>query len=821
VREAALKKEYILSGLCCPMCAEKMEKRIRKLDGVTEAAIEFTTARLAFALDSEDRLPGVLAASARIARQYEPGISLAEASEAVRGAKLVYLSRVGGRLRDIERLILAVPGVAGATAVAGTNTGAGAGAGTGANTGAGKGTGAGAVAVLIEAADETRLPVVLRKARETLQAECPGVAVSYSPPAGAAGKSGLRRRRLQAFAAIAGAALFAAGLAARPPRHYGLALFVAAYLLIGGEVLVRAAKGILKGGALDECFLMSAATIGAFAIGEYPEGVAVMLFYQIGEAFERFAVGRSRRSISALAGIRPDSATLKSAGRLYAVAPEEVAVGETIIVKPGESVPLDGVVVSGASAFDASALTGESLPRDASVGSEALSGFVNKNGLLAVKVTKTYGESAVAKILELTQSAAARKAPSASFIAKFSRYYTPAAVLGAIALAALPPLLAGGARAGWSDWSDWLGRALVFLVASCPCALVISVPLAFFGGIGGASRSGVLVKGGAYLEALANVDTVAFDKTGTLTKGVFSVERLLPSDGISEEALLEYAAYAESASTHPIAASIVGEYGKPIRQSRIGEAAEIAGAGIRASVDGKTVLAGSERLMRDSGVDFAAAGHVAGTVVHVAVDGKSAGYIIIADSPKRDSASAIAGLKALGVKKTAMLTGDGRANAEKAAAELGVDEVRAELLPEQKAEWLEAAKGGISGKGRVVFVGDGVNDAPALAASDVGVAMGGMGSDAAIEAADAVIMDDEPSKLVTAIRIAKKTRRIVAQNVALALGTKGIILILGALGIANMWAAVFGDVGVAVIAILNAMRAMRAMRAVRPGRPRP
>ncbi|MDR1559252.1 MAG: cadmium-translocating P-type ATPase [Clostridiales bacterium] len=656
--------------------------------------------------------------------------------------------------------------------------------------------------VMIEASDANRLPVVLRKAREAIQSEYAGVTVSYNPPADAEDKGEIRRKRMQTAAISVGAILFAAGLIVKLPQFHKLALFLVAYLLIGGEVLVRAVKGILKGGAFDECFLMSIATIGAFAIGEYPEGIAVMLFYQIGEAFEHFAVGHSRRSISALMDIRPDSATLKSEERLLTVAPEEVAVGETIVVKPGESVPLDGIVVSGVSAFDTSALTGESLPRDAAAGNEALSGFVNKSGLLTIKVTKAYGESAVSKILDLTRDAAARKAPSENFITKFSRYYTPAVVFGAIALAVLPPMFADGM------WADWFGRALVFLVVSCPCALVISVPLSFFGGIGGASKNGILVKGGAYLESLAKTDTVVFDKTGTLTKGVFSVKRIVPSGDFSARELLECAAYAESASTHPIAVSIVEEYGKPVIQNRIGDVTEVPGSGVRANIDGKIVLAGNVRLMEENNIGFTTA-DLKGTAVHIAVDGIYAGGLMIADSLKPDAVSAVAGLKALGVKKTVILTGDSKANAEKTAAALGVDEVYAGLLPEQKAERLEAIKRGVPGKNCVVFMGDGINDAPVLAVSDVGVAMGGVGSDAAIEAADAVLMTDEPSKLITAIRIAKKTRRIVIQNVVFAIGVKAIVLLLGALGIANMWAAVFGDVGVAVIAILNAMRAMR------------
>jgi Cd2+/Zn2+-exporting ATPase len=693
-------------------------------------------------------------------------------------ARSVWLSGAEGCFDEIERRILAVGGVAGISSDEKNGS------------------------IVIEADNANFQPLVLRKVRETLQAEYPGVTMSYNPPDGVEGKGRTRRKRIRTIFLIAGIFFFAFGIIAKMPHYYTLSLFLAAYLLIGGDVLLRAAKGILKGGVLDECFLMSIATIGAFAIGEYPEGIAVMLFYQIGEAFEQYAVGRSRRSISALTNIRPKSATLKSCGQLYAVMPEEVAVGETIVVKPGESVPLDGVITSGVSSFDTSPLTGESLPRDAGVGSEALSGFVNKNGLITIKVTKVYGESAVAKILYLTQKKKKKKAPTEKFITKFSRYYTPAVVIGALALAIVPPLVTGGA------FADWLARSLVFLVVSCPCALVISVPLSFFGGIGGASKNGILVKGSAYLESLSKVDTVVFDKTGTLTRGVFSVESIEPSGGFAEKELLEYAAYAESASTHPIAVSIVGKYGEPVQQSRIGEVAEIAGGGVRATVDRKTVFAGNERLLRENGIIFAGGINAAGTSVHIAIDGVYAGSIVIADSMKPDASSAISGLKSLGVKRTVILTGDNKANAEKAARETGVDEVFAELLPEHKAQQLEAIKPGMHGKGCIVFVGDGINDAPVLAASDVGIAMGGVGSDAAIEAANAVLMTDEPSKLITAIQIAKKTRGIVVQNIVFALSIKVVVLLLGALGMVNMWAAVFADVGVTVIAILNAMRAM-------------
>jgi Cd2+/Zn2+-exporting ATPase len=581
------------------------------------------------------------------------------------------------------------------------------------------------------------------------------------------------------------------------------AVFLAAYLLVGGEVLVKAIRNIARGEIFDENFLMSIATIGAFAIGEYPEGVAVMIFYQIGEAFQSYAVGRSRKSISALMDIRPDYANLKTAAGLERVSPETVRVGDLIVVKPGEKIPLDGVVVEGFSALDTSALSGESLPRDVERGSAVLSGSINKNGLLTIEVNKAFGESTVSKILDLVQNAGSKKSVTENFITKFARYYTPAVVFSAVALAFLPPFLIPGA-----SFAEWINRALVFLVVSCPCALVISIPLSFFGGIGGASRIGLLIKGSNYLEALTQVDTVVFDKTGTLTKGVFSVTKIVPAGDITEEKLLYYAAHAESASSHPIAFSIRNAYKKEIDDGTIGAYEEIAGKGVCVRVGEDTVLAGNARLFEAAGIALPPAEEL-GTLVYLAVNGGYAGYIVISDELKADSRQAVEELRAMGVKRIAMFTGDSKAVGEGIAKQIGLDQVYAELLPHQKVEYLEALEQDRSGSGKLVFVGDGINDAPVLARSDVGIAMGGIGSDAAIEAADVVLMTDEPSKIAGAIRIARRTRNIVWQNIVFALSVKGLILVLGALGMATMWEAVFGDVGVALIAVLNAMRVMK------------
>ena len=579
-----------------------------------------------------------------------------------------------------------------------------------------------------------------------------------------------------------------------------LAVFLIPYALIGWDVLWRAMRNIAHGEIFDENFLMSLATVGALCVEEYPEAVFVMLFYQVGELFQSYAVDQSRKSIASLMDIRPDYANLEVDGRIQQTDPEDVAVGDIILIKPGERIPLDGDVVEGTSTLDTAALTGESLPRSVGPGESVVSGCVNLSGLLRVEVTKPFEESTVAKILDLVENASAKKAKAENFITKFARYYTPAVVLAAVVLAVLPPL-----ALGWA-WTDAILRALNFLVVSCPCALVISVPLSFFGGIGGASRQGILVKGGSYLEVLARAETVVFDKTGTLTKGVFQVTAVHPEQGTEAE-LLELAALAEAYSDHPISRSLKTAYGKPLEPERVSHVEELSGRGVRAVVDGKEVCAGNDKLMEEIGAAWKPC-HQVGTVVHVAVDGVYGGHIMISDQVKEDAREAIAALKGLGVKRTVMLTGDAAAVGEAVAQELGLDEVHTQLLPAGKVERVEALLTETSAKGALAFVGDGINDAPVLSRADIGIAMGGLGSDAAIEAADVVLMDDKPSKLAEAVDIARRTLGIVRQNIIFALGVKALVLILSAMGKATMWAAVFADVGVSVIAILNAMRAL-------------
>ena len=603
-----------------------------------------------------------------------------------------------------------------------------------------------------------------------------------------------------------GAVVYAIGMAltvfAKLPTLAELAFLIVAYVILGWDVVWQAVKNITRGQVFDEHFLMSVSTIGAFAIGEYPEAVAVMLFYQVGEFFQSLAVKRSRKSISDLMDICPDSATVKRNGVLQVVSPESVAVGEIIVVKPGEKIPLDGIVVDGESMLDTKALTGESVPRSIRKGDEALSGCINQSGLLTLKVTKSFGESTVSKIIDLVENASARKAPTENFITTFARYYTPVVVGMAAVLAIIPPLVLGG------GWSEWLRRGFVFLIVSCPCALVISIPLTFFGGIGAASKRGVLVKGSNYLEALNKVSVVVFDKTGTLTKGVFEVANIIPAAGYQKEQVLEYAAQAESYSNHPIAKSILATYGKPIDQKQFSGFEEISGRGISVMVQGKKVLAGNSKLMESEKIAYAAC-DAAGTKFYVAADGSYVGCILIADEVKPDSKCAIAELKKIGVEKTVMLTGDDERIGKSVADELGLDAYYAQLLPDQKVEKLEMLDKQKRQGSKLAFVGDGINDAPVLARADVGIAMGGLGSDAAIEAADVVLMTDEPSKLVEAIDVAKATKRIVMQNIVIALGIKSVFLVLGALGMAGMWEAVFGDVGVTIIAVLNAMRILK------------
>lgn len=582
-------------------------------------------------------------------------------------------------------------------------------------------------------------------------------------------------------------------------------LFVISYLIVGLEIVLKAIRNIFKGKVFDENFLMAIATIGAFVIGEYPEAVAVMLFYQIGEAFQDYAVDKSRKSIISLMDIRPDFANIQRNGKIDKINPEEVNVGDIIVVKPGEKVPLDGIIVKGTSMIDTSVLTGESVPKEIKEQDEILSGCINENGVLEVKVTKKFGESTASKILDLVENASSKKSKSENFISKFAKYYTPIVVVTAVLLAIIPPMIFNRA-----EWIEWIHRALTFLVVSCPCALVISIPLGFFGGIGGASKIGVLVKGSNYLEALSNTEIMVLDKTGTLTEGVFEVQQINPID-ISKEDLIKYATYAESFSNHPIAISLKKAYGKEIVNKEVSETQELSGLGVRAVIDGESVLVGNEKLMKENCIDYIKSEEI-GTILYIAVNNKFAGTIVISDKIKTDAKETIDKLKKDNIKKIVMLTGDKRKVGENVAKKLGIDEVYTELLPSDKVEKVEELMKNKSENGNLAFIGDGINDAPVLAISDIGIAMGGLGSDAAIEAADVVLMTDEPSRVVDAIKISKKTMTIVKQNIIFAISIKLIVLILSAIGISNMWQAVFADVGVSILAILNALRALYIRR---------
>lgn len=779
--EATLKKSYNFDSLCCVNCAKIIEQEVRGLNGVSDSSVDYASKKLTLEIKNAETLEFLSPQIENIAKKYDSEIKLKKQEP---GKKAIYLLGLdcADCAQKIENAVKKIDGVRTASVDFTTER------------------------LTVEAADKNNLPAILRAVSQTVLTLEPDVKISYTEKKEAEQESVDWKERLTHIGLAVGTVLFAVGLIFAFPNQVEFVIFLVAYLLAGWEVLFRAIRNIIKGQVFDENFLMSIATIGAFAIGQYPEGVAVMLFYQAGELLQDIAVNRSRKSISALMDIRPDYANLKVGDEIRKVTPEEVGIGDLIVVKPGEKIPLDGKVVEGKSSLDTSALTGESLPRDVEVGGAALSGAVNKSGLLTIEVTKEFGESTVSKILDLVQNASSQKAPTENFITKFARYYTPVVVFAALALAVIPPLVVPGAT-----FAQWISRGLIFLVVSCPCALVVSIPLGFFGGIGGASKNGVLVKGSNYLEALNNVDTVVFDKTGTLTKGNFKVTEIKTANSFPEDDVLTFAAYAEGFSSHPIAVSIREAYGKEIDVKRISDYEEISGHGIRVKVDGRPVLAGNAKLMDSEMIEWSKEA-VPGTVVYLAIDGKFAGYLVISDEVKPDSKEAISRLKAAGVRKTVMLTGDNRATGEKVGKELGLDAVYTELLPQQKVEKMEGLVKEVAAGKKLVFVGDGINDAPVLARADVGVAMGGLGSDAAIEAADVVLMTDEPSKLVNAIRIAKRTRKIVMQNIIFALAVKAVFLALGAFGIANMWEAVFGDVGVTVIAVLNATRTMRSIK---------
>ncbi|WP_423739199.1 heavy metal translocating P-type ATPase [Clostridium thermarum] len=797
-----VKKEFILEGLDCANCADKIEREVSGLEGIYSATVNFPTKTLTIEIEENEQAKALITAAANTVVKVEAHVKVKEkqSHKTIKKEFLLEGLCCANCAAKIEKEVSELDGVKVAL-VDFVST-----------------------KLVLEIDNPSKQRTVTEKVNEIVKRIEPDVKViqlernftnsqtekhehghghhhehSHEHEHEHEHGEGIKKEFMQLGV---GGAIFIIATAFKFSFALELTLYLMSYILVGGEVVLRAAKNILRGQIFDENFLMSIATIGAFGVGDFAEGVAVMLFYLVGEIFQGIAVNRSRKSISALMDIRPDFANLKLGDEIRKVAPEEIAVGDIIIVKPGEKVPLDGKVIEGSSMVDTSALTGESIPREVGVGDGVLGGVINSSGLLTIEVEKEFGNSTIAKILDLVQNASSKKAPTENFITKFARYYTPIVVFSALALAVLPPLLIEGAA-----FSDWIYRALSFLVVSCPCALVVSVPLGFFGGIGGASRSGILVKGGNYLEALNNVEAVVFDKTGTLTKGVFKVTEIKSEGIVSQKELLSYVAHAESFSNHPIATSIMDAYGKEVDKSAVESYEEVSGHGIRAVVESKEILAGNAKLMDRENIAYRSV-DVIGTVVHVAIEKQYAGYVVISDEIKEDSAEAIRALKAVGVKKTVMLTGDNKYVGTRVAKELALDEVYAELLPDQKVEKLELLDREKSGKGKLVFVGDGINDAPVLARADIGIAMGGIGSDAAIEAADVVIMTDEPSKIASAIKIAKKTRTIVMQNIFMALGVKAIILVLVAVGLGTMWEAVFGDVGVTLIAVINSMRAM-------------
>ncbi|CEI74128.1 heavy metal translocating P-type ATPase [Romboutsia hominis] len=783
-----IRKELILGGLNCAHCAEVINEKVSKLEGVESSNLNFINKKLVLNIQEGVNEEEIIEKAIKIINDTEPGLDI----EIVSNSKVIKRELILGGLNCAHCAEVINEKVSKLEEIDSSNLNF----------------------------INKKLTVNIRKSfdeKETINkivgivnATEPGLDIQIKNENGNVKKSEVKEEKndinkKDIIKLVIGSLVYIFGIyqiATGFESKLADAMFIIAYVIVGGEVLLKALKNAIRGQVFDENFLMSIATIGALAIGELPEAVGVMLFYQLGEFLQGIAVGKSRRSITSLMKIRPDYANLKEGSELKVVSPEEVKIGDVIVVKPGEKVPLDGVVIDGYSMVDTSALTGESVLREVSKGESVLSGFINKNALLTIEVTKGFEESTVSKILDLVENASSKKSKTENFITKFSKYYTPAVVIGAVLVAVVPPIIIPGAT-----FSEWLYRGLVFLVVSCPCALVLSIPLSFFSGIGFASKNGILIKGSNYLEALRNVDTVVFDKTGTLTKGVFNVTKV-NAVGISEEKLLEYAAFAEANSNHPIAKSILSYYDKKVDLDKITSYEEIAAYGIKINYNNELILAGNEKLMKKENIFYSKAKEV-GTVVYIAVNQIYRGYIVISDEVKEDSKKAIKNLKLLGIKDVVMLTGDNEKVATAIAKELGVDKVYSNLLPNEKVDKLEKIYEGKSEKEKVIFVGDGINDAPVLARADIGIAMGGLGSDAAIEAADVVLMTDEPSKISKAIEIANKTNKIVWQNIIFALAVKAIVLILGAGGVATMWEAIFADVGVALIAVLNAMRAMR------------
>ena len=780
--EAVLKKELILDGLNCANCAAKIETKVNEIDSVKQASMNFVNRTLTIEVDDSSKLDDTLVQAKKIINELEPDVKITEKVKENSSKKVFVLEGLdcANCAAKVEKAVQNMNGIKSASVDFVSKK------------------------LTIEADNKNDLKNITSETKNLINKIEPDITlVEDSKKSKKEANEDHDNKKSELIKLGIGAVLFIIGIIFKFSFWTEFAIFFASYILVGGEVILKALKNITKGEVFDENFLMSIATIGAFATKQFPEGVAVMLFYQIGEYFQGIAVNHSRKSIASLMDIRPDYANLITENGEKKVDPDDVKIGDKIIVKPREKIPLDGKILNGKSMVNTSALTGESVPREVETGSDVLAGFINTNGILTIEVTKEFGESTVAKILDMVQNATTRKAPTENFITKFARYYTPIVVFSALALAVIPPLVIPGA-----SFSSWIYRALVFLVVSCPCALVVSIPLSFFGGIGGASKNGILIKGSNYLEALNNVDTIVFDKTGTLTKGVFKVTKLNPENGATKDELLKYAAFAESYSNHPIAKSILNAYNKEIDKNEISDYQEISGHGTSVKVYGKEILTGNVKLMNKENIEYDKTNE-AGTIVHVALDKNYIGYILISDEVKEDAKDAIDKLKKQGIKKTVMLTGDSKQVAEKVAKELNLDEIHAELLPDQKVEKVELLdKQKTAGK-KLAFVGDGINDAPVLARADIGIAMGGLGSDAAIEAADIVLMDDKPSKIVTAIKIAKRTRKIVWQNIIFAMAVKIVVLMLGAFGVATMWEAVFADVGVTLIAVLNSMRVMK------------